>query len=469
MKNIISVLLLLSVFLCAGCAGNTQGGGDTSGSDTTAPVTDNPVTDIPEEKFEMREDQVYAADLIAESDSLTIAFMGGSLTNGDITYHKLMPNWPICGNAWVNDIISYFVTDGKGGKQVKKVSAINAGQPGTNSDYAAARFIDQVASAEPDILFLEYTANDSGWREDVASLYYEYIIRQCLTLDKIPVIMIVHAVIPTEEGLAAYDSYMRSIAAKDAIAEHYGIKTINAYDYLKNEYAANDMGLSFYDWMGVKGTGYYNEVYPGYYDVHPNSSGYMVTARAVREALESDYEGCMSRPKFRDVYNKDNKDIAESDMVLVPHSDERIVYEGEWTEYNSENLFVSSDPHIAVGDHHMKYPYFEDGITQVVNPVGASFTFKTSAASVAVAYMSSTYNSDLTFYLVNEDGSNGKELGKISTYFDSSGMGMGMSRITHFLNVADDGEEHTVRVVVEDTNETHNIFRFGYIAECIYK
>ena len=110
MKNIISVLLLLSVFLCAGCAGNTQGGGDTSGSYTTAPVTDTPVTDIPEEKFEMREDQVYAADLIAESDSLTIAFMGGSLTNGDITYHKLMPNWPICGNAWVNDIISYFVT-----------------------------------------------------------------------------------------------------------------------------------------------------------------------------------------------------------------------------------------------------------------------------------------------------------------------------------------------------------------------
>lgn len=474
MKKIISIFLLAALFIMSGCSGSVSDSSgdvssDTTAFDTTASDTTQTVTDVPDEKFEMREDQVYAADILDTTEVISIAFMGGSLTNGGIAYNKYIPNWPSSDNAWVNETISYFVTGGQGGKQVRQVKAWNAALPGTQSSYAAARFMKQVAANEPDIIFLEYSANDSGWDPKIASVYYEQIIRMCLSLDKIPVIIFVHAPMPITETSSTYEKYIQGIAAKDALAEHYGIKTINAYEYLKELYAADNKGLSFLDWLGAKGTGFYNEVYEGNYDVHPNRSGYSVYSGAVKAALDSDFDGYMSRPKFVDIYNKGYENIILSSYNLIPQNDERIEYEGEWTEYTLENMFITDDRNIGIGDHQYKYPYFVEGIRQTIDPVSSSFTFKTKASYIAIAYMSATYGSNVTFYLVNEDGSNGEMLGTIQTEQNVEAMGMGMDFSSGEVRLPAGGGEYTVRGVVEEKNDLHKIFRFGYIIECFEK
>ena len=220
MKKLITVLLAAAALFSYGCDGTADVKDESTppASETTAPA----VTEAPDVKLELREDQVYAADSIKDADTISIAFMGGSLTAGGVKYSSMFPGWPTSYNRWVNNVLNYFVTDNRaeGIKQQKNVRTINVGIPGTTSDYAAVRFMEQVADFCPDILFLEYSCNDLHWGGDNAALHYEYIIRRCLELDKIPVIVFIHAPLPAVEGDVKFDKYMAGIAEKDALARH---------------------------------------------------------------------------------------------------------------------------------------------------------------------------------------------------------------------------------------------------------
>jgi len=463
-KRFLALIFCLTFVFLAGCnSGDPTGDWVTTADTEDIATTDAPETDIPEAKLEMRDDQVYAADLIGEADNITVAFMGGSLTSAGIEYNSLIPGWPISGNRWVSDMLNYFVTDG-GVYKVRSVNAFNAALPGTTSDYAAMRFHDQVAIHEPDIIFLEYSCNDRNWGANDASLYYENIIRECLTLDKIPVIIIVHAVVPIDTDHPSYKKYAAGIAEKDALAEHYGIKTVNTYDYLRLQYESENTGLSFYDYIGPAGKGYYTLAEEGsseLYDVHPNPGGATIFSAAVLKALAEDYEGTMAKIKFADVYNTDSKEYVNSTFTLVNPDDERISFEGEWTLYTAESPFVTDDENVAISEDKYLYPNFSDGIMQTINSAGASFTVRTTASAISLPHVNSLAGSSAKAYLVNDDGSNGEELTTVTVYSIYNGM----NYYTGWVNLPDDGEEHTVRFVVDDPTETNYVFRFGYLVE----
>lgn len=483
MKKIFALLFALTfAFLTAcgdgGAVSSSDITSDNTADTTVSDITEAPETDAPEGKFEMREDQVYAADLIDETETVSLVFIGGSLTSAGIDKNPIFEGWPLCGKKWINDIITSFVTDEKGYKiKDKNAKAINIGVSGTTSDYAAVRFMEQVANVEdfePDIIFLEFSCNDSGWGANNASLYYEYIIRRCLEFDKIPIIVIIHAPVPVVEGDAEYDRYMAGIAEKDALAAYYGIKTVNVYDYLLRQYESENSPLSFSDYIGhgegAKGYFYKVEDQSGVskYDVHPTNSGYALYSAAYFEALESDREGTFAKIRFADVYNKDNAAFVDSIITYTTVEDDRISYDGEWTVYKGENIFESDDENIDMpsgyyqkGEEYYEFYAFPDGIAQTLNSPGASFSFTTSASAVAFPYVSALGGSAATAYLVNEDGSNGEVLGTVTCHsiYDE------MNYLTGWVNLPDDGKEHTVRFVVDDPTETNYVFRFGYLVE----
>jgi len=477
-KRFLALIFCLTFVFLAGCnSGDPTGDWVTTANTEETPVDDTPETDVPTDKLVMREDQVYAADLIDEADTISLAFIGGSLTAAGIEYYPIFPDWPTCRNRWVSDILISYVTDGKGYKRDDRtVKAINVGLSGTNSEYGAVRFMEQVGEVEgfaPDIIFLEFSCNDSWMGADRASLYYEYIIRRCLEFDKIPIIVIMHAPVPVVEGDAAYAGYMAGIAEKDALAAHYGIKTINVYDYLLRQYESENSPLSFSDYIGCGegGKGYFNENPPGSterYDVHPNGEGYALYSAAFFEALEADSSSIYSKIKFADVYNTHAPEFVDCTIKYTAASDERISYEGEWTLYDENNPFETDDEKIDMDngafkktDKYYEFFPFSDGMMQTLNSVGASFSFTTSASAVTFPHFSSLAGSYATAYLVNEDGSNGEELGRITVYsiYDD------MNYLTSWVNLPDDGEEHTVRFVVDDPTETNYVFRFGYLVE----
>lgn len=464
MKRILSFLLLSSLLLSFGCSGESQPQDTTAPDDTTVIDTTviTPETTEPEVKFEKREDQVYAADLFETADTLTFAFLGGSITNGNVIYPDALPWWPTSSNAWTNNILSYFVPKYRG---VKLIKAVNIGLPGTTSDFAAARFADQVAAHEPDVVFIEYAVNDVNMpvniEEENIALFYEHIVRQCLEFDKIPSIVFVHTARPEETG-GPYDRWVNGVAKKDALAAHYGLTTLNIYDCIKEEYQASGSELIFLEYLGKAGAGYFalNEEGTAY-DVHPTANGYKLISDTIIAAFENDFSSIFNKPTFSPILHTSYEKYLGMDYKMTPCTDERISYEGEWELYSDENRFTTEDTDVHFSSTMYEFPYFIDGIKQALNTSDSSFTFTSDAAAFTVSYVNSLAGSFVTAYLVNEDGTNGEELGRINTHSIYSGM----DNLGSFVALPNDGKEHTIRVVVDAPTDTNYVFRFGYLIE----
>lgn len=464
MKKILTALLAASLLLSLGCAGNEAETPNTPDTTVSADTTEAPVTDVPEVKFEMREDQVYAADLLETADTLSLAFIGGSITSGTVTYPEKLPWWPTCGNQWTNSVISYFVTKYR---NVKTIKAENIALPGTNSQYGATRLSEQLKDFNPDILFIEYSMNDMGLNEQEMSLFCEHMIRQCMSLDKIPSIVFVHTVNPHEETSSSYPSWLANVATKDALAEHYGLMTLNVYDTIRAEYDASGTELTFWEFIGPNGAGYfpYGEG-TTIHDVHPTGAGQNKISETVITGYETDPEGFFNRPKFvEEPYTKDSAEYLNTYFTMTPCTDESITFEGDWTHYTQDNQFTTDDANIAFFPHsydsHYKFPCCAEGIMQTV-AADSSFTFTTSAKSIAVVTVTSQYaSSKATVYPVNEDGSLGEAIDNIV----DRGGSTGMNQLSSFANLINDGKEHTYKIVVDDPTETNYVFRLGYIIE----
>ncbi|MBO4220722.1 MAG: SGNH/GDSL hydrolase family protein, partial [Clostridia bacterium] len=416
-------LLLAGLLLLTGCASQAEGTDSTDASDepkdSEAPDTDAGTDDTGNEAQTrpegMREGQVYAADLFDTSDSLCIAFLGGSLTAGGVSVSEDLPDWPRSGNKWTNDVVSYFVQKYRG---VKTVTAYNAALGGTTSDYAAARFDGQIACHEPDIVFIEYSCNDSSWPEEKAPVYVEYLVRKCLELDKIPSIIVVHAPIPQERNDEG--RYIKGIAAKEKVVENYGIKSVNVYEYLEKLYAESGFDGSFFKWLGPEGTGFYKQENETTHNVHPFGTGYAQYSDAILAEFDSDFGGCINRPKFADILCTSYTDLLNSTIKMVKPDDDSISYDGKWTLYtDGEQVYADSlkegnieHSYSGMGGS-FEYPYFPDGI-MLTNAEGASFTVTVPAdvVSIAMGVISSEFGGDVTVTL---DGSD-EEIGSLSDY-----------------------------------------------------
>ncbi len=373
------------------------------------------------------ENEQYKADEI-----FTVAFLGGSLTAG--------------GAEWINatkDVLEQKMP----GKAIK---TFNAGKGGTNSQFGAARFSEDIAKLAPDMVFVDFAVNDTGDTEVNSKIYMESIVRQCKQLEKEPIVIFLYTPYPVEKDSETHTKWLNGVNWKEEIAEHYGIKSINVYDYMQEDYEnikAKENYTSFMDYIAdlsyiSSGTGY---------DVH---GGYEKYAEAVVKAFNDDYEGCMSPMKDVGIYCKENRSNIEVDYNQIQANSERITYEGEWKLYTDANPFSTDDGNIDISNSYYSYPYFSNGIKQTTSS-GAEFSFTTSADYISLNHISATAGSSAKVYI---DDDSGNTMTCYSQYGVKNYMG-------NWIALPGDGEEHTIRVVVDAPTSEKYVFRFGSIIE----
>lgn len=149
-------------------------------------------------------------------------------------------------------------------------TGIDAAIGGTGSDLGVFRMDEDLMKHNPDFVFVEFAVNDSALQN--TDMYMEGIVRKILKKDKnIPIVFVYTLTQKTiEEGYASGKLPM-AVAKQQALAEKYGIPSIN-------------IGLAIYEEMQKTGNGI--EAYT-VDTVHPNDTGYdLYTKRIMRELFE---------------------------------------------------------------------------------------------------------------------------------------------------------------------------------------
>jgi len=363
-----------------------------------------------------------------DKNQYTIVFLGGSLTAG--------------GSEWIKQTAES-VGAGLGGKEVV---TINAGKGGTGSDYGAARFMNDVGSLSPDMVVVEFAVNDKRSDEINSKVYMESIVRQCLSLPKVPAMLFLYAPQPVEEGTDGYEEMQNQKKWKDEIATHYGIKSIDVYEYMVEDFVNGQKYLTFDSYLGSMYSGS-----KGSYDVH---GGYKKYAEAIKKAFDEDYNGSLTVPKKSDVYCTGYEDIVDGVYKYVDCTDVKITYDNNWQHYDINNQYQSTDGKLKINESSYSYPYFENGIKQT--ETAGTFSFKSSADAFCINYPSSTVGSSATVYI---DGVKSDK--KLSCWSGNQGV----VYIGSWIELPGDGKEHEVKIAVDEPNDEKYIFRFGSIFE----
>ena len=153
---------------------------------------------------------------------ITVAFIGGSITQG---------------KNYTDPFIEKWQADRTG-----KITMINAGIGGTTSSYGTMRLYEDVLSKKPDIVFIEFTLNDSYLSEAQTKKNVESMIRQCYESDHQPVVSFI--IIP-DRRTNTDGSY--SIATKagyyTTAMEYYGLTPFNAHQLVVD--AIDDGGYTW--------------------------------------------------------------------------------------------------------------------------------------------------------------------------------------------------------------------------------
>jgi len=264
-----------------------------------------------------------------EDGEIKVAFLGGSITYGGAADPRLE-------NRYSTLVVNEFF---KTRFPNKTVTEINAGIGGTPSEYGVFRTAEHIGKYAPDVVFVEFAVNDSGYvltetgkRNVRANM--EGIVRKLLSLPKIPTIIFLytHRVHDTGDSPLAFD-VDASIAEHQKIAEHYGIASINLHQHIVDEEAKGN--LVWYDRDNTASTTALTND-----STHPNNKGHRVYADYITSKFNEDYKAYFKkpltdRPHYERGYIFQNPDI-------VNHDDENVEYTGNWVKSDYEGVMTNS-------------------------------------------------------------------------------------------------------------------------------
>ena len=411
----------------------------------------------------MKKDKIFASDSfytksgrldIGSTEPLSVAFIGGSLTEGEIDYEGTSLS---DGRLkWANVVLKFL-----GGLfPLRPLTAVNAGLGGTESEYGAIRFQRDVLSHSPDIVFIEFSCNDRPVRESECigkealkrQVYLENMIRQCMEAEKVPIIIYQHVPQPFEGEMMDY--YLRGCELKNEVLRHYEITPIDSAQAVKEEYLAlkeADPSLTFRDFLAT----HYNDNGSGGFDVHPRASGYMLFALSVVNAISRHPERYLKAFRMQsEPYCKGSEAMICERYNYIPAASDRIKYKGDWRLYTAKNMFESDDPELLIKPpKYTQGHQFPDGIMQTLDPEEAEFSFETEAGRICMPHVSARAGLAAAVY------ADGVKVGEISC----QSRWHGMNYLGSWVELPK-GRKTVVFKIDKATPEAR-VFRFGYIVE----
>ena len=401
-------------------------------------------------------EKLYGTDALRREDgTLTVAFIGGSLTQGRITYRHGKPR---STNAWTDDVLQFLAEK----YPQKTLRAVNAAKGGTNSQYGAARFGHDVEPYAPDLLFIEFSVNDCGslsCEPDSSGaaqtqLYLEYMLRRCLQMKKEPAVIYLHTPYPTDTDTDNYRRWKEGADLKTALCGYYGIPVVNIYDTLHDAYEQSGTALPLTDWLADNG--WYNRAEGDGLDVHPNPDGYRkFYSAAVLGAMEQNWDELIRRPEHQPIFCANDAAFLNGVYSYVECTDPRLSYSDGWRIYrNRLALWLDPSPD-AIPPGFLENPHFEAGMAQAMRAPGASFSYETDADTVDMALASSVNGLSATVLC------EGKACGELrcGSIYGNMDYPAGTAALPG------DGKTHTVAVQVQDPTGEAYLFRFGYLIE----
>ncbi len=190
---------------------------------------------------------------------VTVGYLGASVTNG-AGASKPENNWRNLTFAWLQ--AQY---------PAVKLTQIHAVSGGTGAQLGAARVGREYLAHDPHLVFVEFAVNDAGQPYNTCVDTMEGIVRQILRHDPTTDIVFVYAL--NQGTLKDYQAGRcpRAVAAHEAVAEHYGIPSVNfgwrsAQELLAGRWAWADFSKD---------------------SVHPTDAGYRLYADLVIEGLKT--------------------------------------------------------------------------------------------------------------------------------------------------------------------------------------
>lgn len=192
---------------------------------------------------------------LAGSSPLTVAFLGGSITEGAGASEPETASWRALTGAYLQSVYE--------GRQLR---CINAGVGGTDSSFGAHRLAEHVFhEGEPDLLFVEFSVNDGDDREESVR-GMEGIVRQCRRLN--PDMDLIFIYTAADKNLTGRMPF--NIAVHEEVAGYYGIPSV-------------DCAAGVYDLIQAGGLDWRQCAPDGY---HPLDGGHALYAAFVRRYLE---------------------------------------------------------------------------------------------------------------------------------------------------------------------------------------
>ncbi|MFC5402027.1 SGNH/GDSL hydrolase family protein [Cohnella soli] len=208
---------------------------------------------------------------LMRKELVTVAFLGGSITEG---YGASDPD----KTSWRALTERYFME-----KHPDMLwSFVNAGVGGTNSSFGAHRLRRHVfLDGAVDLLFVEFAVNDGqkrlrspeGAAETIRGM--EGIVRQCRTLSPSADIVLLYSA--DADNMAESEPFF--IAAHEKVASHYGLPSVSFVGGVR-------------EWMEKGGA--WESLAPD--GVHPNDSGYAFYAALLCEFLDLALGAVEERP-----------------------------------------------------------------------------------------------------------------------------------------------------------------------------
>ena len=391
---------------------------------------------------------------ISSKEPLNIAFIGGSLTEGEIDYEGT--SLSDANLKWSNVMLKFLSAL----FPFRPIKAVNAGLGGTGSEYGAIRFGRDVLSCEPDLIFIEFSCNDRPVSDaDISDngkihrqIHLESMIRQCMEARKVPTIIYMHVPMPLVGADAEF--YRRGCEFKQEIVDYYGIGCVDAMGDLMREYEAQntlDPSLSFPDFLKK----YYPQYDNGGFNVHPYGSGYLLFAKSLINALMHSPEKYFRRFVMRDEpYLLAHRDSLNERYRYIPASSDRISYTGKWTFYNENNHLLADEPGVRINNYKFVQPHqFPDGIMQTYKAHSAEFSFVSGADRFCMPHISAKAGLGADVY------ADGVLVGRLSCHSPWHGM----NYKGNWVNLP--SGKKTVTVKIDKATNDEYVFRFGYIVE----
>ena len=290
----------------------------TSGEDTSASTTTSAVVEeeqIPEVKYELggeltptmiansvlnKGDQARLAKVIKKlqaGESVVVAYLGGSITQGssagnELCYARLTTNW-----------LEEQFPDAK-------IKYVNAGIGATGSYIGIHRADRDVLAYDPDLVFIDFSVNDTSDRITTNKSTYEGLIRKLWSHDTAPAVICL--AMTQENGTSVQDAHYE-IAAK------YDIPMISYRNAILD---VIDKGYIIWDDISDD-------------NIHPNVQGHAVLTQMITNYLQTVIDNI-------DTIDATEPELAEADAMgakyqnaeIVVPSDERCTAMGLFKEHN---------------------------------------------------------------------------------------------------------------------------------------